>query len=117
MKKGCIFIIIVTLALAVPGLLAAQMHRGSGQQQMMGPGMMHNMDMMSGIMSDMHQMMQSGQMTPEQQQQMLQMMNQMGGMMQQMGGPQGTQMQGQHQQQLREMQQRLNEMKKQMKSP
>lgn len=114
MRRVSVLLVSVALVLFIPAFLAAQMHGGSGQH-MMGPGMMNNLGMMSGMMGDMHQMLQSGQMTPEQQQQMLGMMNQMGGMMQQMCGPQGAQMQGQHQQQLQQMQKRLQEMKGQMK--
>ena len=53
---------------------------GSGQhmmgqgQMVMGQGMINNIGMMSGIMGDMHQMMMSHRMTPEAQQQMMQMM-------------------------------------------
>ncbi|MEJ2069953.1 MAG: hypothetical protein P8X65_06345 [Syntrophobacterales bacterium] len=125
MKKVGMFLLTAVLVLAIPALVAAQMHGGQGQrgqgqhmmgqyQYMMGPGMTNNFGMMSGIMGEMHQMMQSGQLTPGQQQQMLKWMNQMGGMMQQWGGPQGAQLQAQHQQQLRQMQQQLQQMRGQM---
>jgi hypothetical protein len=113
MKRVAMFLLTVVLVLALPALGVAQMHGGQGQH-MMGPGMTNNFGMMSGIMGEMHQMMQSGQLTPEQQQQMLKWMNQMGGMMQQWGGPQGAQLQAQHQQQLRQMQQQLQQMRGQM---
>ena len=68
--------LILVVGLAIPVLAAAQMHGRSGQhvgtgqqhmapgQHMMGPGMRNNMGTMSGMLAEMHQMMQSGQLTP-----------------------------------------------------
>ncbi|MDD2337949.1 MAG: hypothetical protein PHD01_15405, partial [Geobacteraceae bacterium] len=71
MRKG-IFIILTVALIMVPGIVAAQMQGGpdgdrmmggpqmmSGQH-MMGRGMMSNTEMMSGMLSDMHQMMGRG---------------------------------------------------------
>jgi hypothetical protein len=64
MRKG-IFIILTASLIMLPGIVAAQMQGGpdgghmmEGQQMMsgqhmMGPGMMNNMEMMSGMLSDM----------------------------------------------------------------
>ena len=106
-------LVTVILVLFTPAFLAAQMHGGAGHY-MMHPGMRDNMGMMSEMMSDMHGMLQSGQMTPEQQQQMLEMMSQMGGIMQDMEGSQGTQMEAQYQQQLNEIHKRLQDLKGRM---
>jgi len=125
MKKVLMSLTTAILTFVIAGPLAAQMHGGTGQhmmgpgqhgyhsgQHMMGPGMRDNLGTMSGMMGDMHQMLHSGQLTPEQQRQMLEMMNQMGGIMQQMGGPQGTQMEAQHRQQLQQLQKQLRDMKR-----
>ena len=126
MRKG-IFIILAAALIMLPGIVAAQMQGGPdgghmmGNQQMMsgqhmmGPGMMNNMEMMSGMLSDMHQMMGRGHVTPDQQRQMLEMMHQMGGIMQEMGTPKEGRLAGQHNRQLQEMRKRLNEMKKHVK--
>ena len=114
MKRLAVFLVTVSLVFLTPAFLAAQMHGGSGQH-MMGSGTTENMGMMNGMMGEMHQMMQSGRMTPAQQKQMQEMMGQPGGVMQQMGGPQGATMQTQHHQQLMQMQKQLQEMKSQMK--
>jgi len=135
MKKFTLLMLILVFVLAIPALAAAQMHGGSGQhmgtgqhmgsgqyggqhmgtgQHMMGPGMRNNFGMMSNMMGDMHQMLQSGRLTPEQEQQMLGWMDQMGGMMQQWRGPQGAQLEAQHRQQLQQMQQNLQQMKNQV---
>jgi hypothetical protein len=125
MKKFALLMLILVFVLAIPGLTAAQMHGGSGQhmgtgqymgsgQHMMGPGMRNNFGTMSHMMGDMHQMLQSGRLTPEQEQQMLEWMDQMGGMMQQWRGPQGAQLEAQHRQQLQQMQQNLQRMKNQI---
>lgn len=126
MKKG-IFIILAAALFITPGIVSAEMQSGmdgthmmgdqrmmSGQH-MMGPGMMNNMEMMSGMMSDMHQMMSQGHMNTKQQGQMMEMIHQMGGIMQEMGMPKKGQMAGHHNKQLQEMRKRLDEMKKHMK--
>lgn len=120
MRKG-IFIILAAALIMSPGITTAQMQGGAGGQRMMsgqrmtGPGMMRNMEMMSGMMSDMHQMMGRGHMTPDQQRQMLEMMRQMGGIMQEIGMPKEGRMAGQHYRQLQEMRKRLDELKRQVK--
>ncbi|MEJ2673141.1 MAG: hypothetical protein P8168_13270 [Deltaproteobacteria bacterium] len=123
--KSRIVAVLAGALILFPGVLLAQTHRGGSMhggggmmgsgQYMMGPGMQHNLGMMSGMMREMHQMMGYGNWTPAQQREMLQMMNQMGTLMQQMGGPQNPQMQMQHRQQLERMQRRLNNLKSQMK--
>lgn len=57
MKKVLMFPLTVVLVLAIPAFAVAQMHGGAGHH-MMGSGMSNNMGMMSGMMGDMHQMMQ-----------------------------------------------------------
>jgi hypothetical protein len=126
MKKG-ILIILAAALFMTPGIVAAQMQGGmdGGQmmgdqrmmsgQHMMGPGMMNNMELMSGMMSDMHQMMSRGHMTSKQQGQMLGMIHQMGGIMQEMGMPKKGQLAGQHNKQLQEMRKQLDQMKMHMK--
>lgn len=120
MSKG-IFIILAAALIMLPGITTAQMQGETGGkpmmggQRMMGPGMTRNMEMMSGMMSDMHQMMGRGHMTPDQQRQMLEMMHQMGGIMQDMGMPKEGRIAGHHYKQLQEMRKRLDELKKHVK--
>jgi hypothetical protein len=111
--KRTILIIAAAALLACPGVVMAQMHGGG--QYMMGPGMMNNMGMMYNMMGEMHQMMGTYNMTPAQQQEMLQYMNQMGGIMQKFHGNVTPQMMQQYNQQLKQMQQRLQQMKGQLK--
>jgi len=115
MKKVSMLLVIVALVFCIPAFSAAQMQGGSGQHMMKGSTMGNNMGMMSQMMADMHEMMESGKMTPAQHKQMMQMMHQMGSLMQQMGGPQGAKMQAQHQEQLQKMQKQVQEMKGQTK--
>jgi hypothetical protein len=76
MKQRLMIVILAGALILVQGPMAAQEHPGgmhgggSGQQHMMGQGMMHNMGMMDQMMGDMQQMMGQGHMTPEQQRQM-----------------------------------------------
>jgi hypothetical protein len=126
MKKG-ILVILAAILIMSPGITTAQMQGGTGGQpmmggqgmmsgqHMMGPGMMRNMEMMSGMMSDMHQMIGRGHMTQDQQRQMLEMMHQMGGIMQEMGTPKEGRIAGEHYRQLQQMKKRLDELKKQVK--
>jgi hypothetical protein len=107
---------------ALTGVPAAQMHgggmMGSGQSMMgpgmMGPGMRNNVGVMTDIMRDMHQILGYQNLTPAQQQQMLQMMQQMGDLMQQMQGPASPQMEQQQGLELQELQHRLQRMNGQM---
>jgi hypothetical protein len=123
MKKR-IFVILATALVMSAGIATGQMQGGQHMmggrgmmtgQHMMGPGMMRNMEIMSGMMSDMNHMVSRGHMTPDQQRQMLEMMHQMGGIMQEMGMPKEGQIAGQHYRQLQEMRKRLDEMKKHVK--
>jgi hypothetical protein len=126
MRKGIFIIVAMTLIMS-PGITTAQMQGGPDGRQMMGGkpmmssqhmigrGMVHNMEMMSGMMSDMHQMMGRRHMTPDQQRQMMEMMHEMGGIMQEMGMPKEGQMPGEHNKQLQEMKRRLDKLKKHMK--
>jgi hypothetical protein len=114
-------LIFSVLLMLVPGMVAAQMHGGgmhgggAGQQDMTGSGMMHNRDMMSNLMGDMDNMMQSQSLTPEQNRQLMQLRNRMEQMMQQSQGSMSPEMMKQQTQQLQEMQQRLNSIKSKLK--
>jgi hypothetical protein len=113
MRNIVIFLLLGALIMA-PGISTAQMQRGD--HPMMGGGPMMGCPWMPDyMMGDMRGMMNMP-MTPEQQKQMMGMMDQMGTMMHQMCGPQAAQMKPQHDQQLQDMQKRLDEMKKQLKS-
>ncbi|MDP3181480.1 MAG: hypothetical protein Q8M54_01530, partial [Desulfobaccales bacterium] len=93
-----IFLMILLATVAPPDMALAQMPGQAGGQHMKGHGMMGqgqgmmdqgmagNLGIMSNMMRDMQQMMGQGQMSPEHQRQMLDLMNQMGGMMQEMCG-------------------------------
>ena len=52
--------------LALPGLVAAQMHGGGARWVQVNTWGQHNMDMMNQMTGEMQQMMRSHQMTPEQ---------------------------------------------------
>jgi hypothetical protein len=106
-------LVAVVLVSCTPAFLAAQMC-GPGQC-MVEPGLRNNMGIMSAMVGDMNQMLQSGKLTPAQQKHMLEMMNQMSGIMRNMCGPQGPQNQAQLQAQLQQMQKGLEEMKAQIK--
>ena len=77
--KRKIMVVCALAFLVLPGAVTAQEHPGmhGGQmgsgQHMMGQMGQHNMDMMNQMMDEMHQIMGSHQMTPEQQRQMQQM--------------------------------------------
>jgi hypothetical protein len=120
MRRAISIVLAVSLIMSA-GITTAQMQGGPGGQgmmsgqYMMGPGMMRNMEMISGMMSDMHQMLGGGHMTQDQQRQMLEMMHQMGGIMQEMGTPKEGRLAGEHYRQLQKMQKQLNELKKQVK--
>lgn len=108
-------ILFATVALVMaPGMSK----EGSGQH--MHPGthvagqMVHSMGMMSEIMKDINQLTREGGLTPEQQQEISDMMNQMGKMMRQMHTPQGRQVEEEQHRQLTKMQKRLKAMKKQV---
>jgi hypothetical protein len=109
MKKLAMLLAAAALVSFTPVFLAAQMC-GPGQC-MVEPGMRNNMGLMSGMMGDMNQMLQSGKMTPAQQKHLLEMMNQMSGIMNDMGSTQAPQMQAQLQQRLQQLQKTLQELK------
>ncbi len=113
MRKRTMLLVAMAFIYFTPTFLAAQMC-GPGQC-MIEPGMRNNMGIMSAMMGDMQQMVQSGKLTPVQQQHMLEMMNQMSGIMRNMCGYQGSQNQAQLQQQLQQLQMGLEEMKAQIK--
>jgi hypothetical protein len=113
MRKITMLLVAVAFVYFTPTFLAAQMC-GPGQC-MIEPGMRNNMGMMSAMVGDMHQMLQSGKLSPAQQKHMLAMMKQMSGIMQNMCSLQGPQMQAQLQQQLLQLQKGLEDMKAQMK--
>lgn len=113
MRKMAMLLAAAAVVAFTPAFSGAQMC-GPGQC-MVEPGMRNNMGLMSGMMGDMNQMLQSGKMTPAQQKHLLEMMNQMSGIMRNMCGPQGPQNQAQLQAQLQQMQKGLEEMKAQIK--
>jgi polyhydroxyalkanoate synthesis regulator phasin len=109
-------IIFVAALLIAPGFSAAQTY-GDGQGQhktkssMMqtGMGMMQsNMGMLADITAKMSDMMGKGQMNPEQQKQILDMMNQMSRIMREMSVPHGDQVKKRHNEALNEMRQRID---------
>jgi hypothetical protein len=112
MKKILMLLTAMALVFLPPALLSAQMCTPG--QCMVEPGLRNNMGAMSAMMGDMHQMLQSGKLTPAQQQYILEMMNQMSGIMKDMGSPEGLQKQDQIQQQLQQMQKGLQDMKAQL---
>jgi hypothetical protein len=112
MRNITILLVVAVLVMLPPALLSAQVC--SPGECMVEPGFRNNMGTMSAMMGDMHQMLQSGKMTPAQQKHMLAMMNQMSGIMKDMGSPEVLQKQAQVQQQLQQLQKGLQEMKAQL---
>ncbi len=112
MKLVTIFFTSVALFFFTPAFIAAQMC--SPGQCMMEPDLRSNMGMISGMMEDMHQLLQSGKLTPAQQKHMLEMMDKMGDIMRDMAGPEGLQKQAQLKQLLLQLQKELQEIKTQM---
>jgi hypothetical protein len=112
MRKISMLLIAAALVCVTPAFLSAQLC--SPGQCMVQPDLRNNMGTMSAMMGDMHQMLQSGKLTPAQQKHMLEMMNQMSGIMQDMGSPEGPQKQAQLQQQLQQLQKGLQDLKAQL---
>ena len=106
MKRIMVVVLLVALFLA-PGILAAQM-QGGGKGQQMKTQMHANMGMMADMMAKIYEMMNKGNATSEQWQEMMDIMEQMIQMMKDMSVPHGGQMQEQHQKQLQDMNKSLN---------
>jgi hypothetical protein len=96
---------------AWPQMMHGAQERMMGGQHMMNQGMMDNMGMMSNLMGQMHQMMRQGNLNPQQQREMLDMMNRLGGMMQEMSRPETEATQARQHHRLEQMQRRLERMK------
>jgi hypothetical protein len=106
MKRIMVVVLLVALFLA-PGILAAQM-QGGGKGQQMKTQMHANMGTMADMMAKIYEMMNKGNATSEQWQEMMNIMEQMIQMMKEMSVPHGGQMQEQHQKQLQDMNKSLN---------
>jgi hypothetical protein len=110
-----IFIILVAILLIAPGFSAAQTYGdGKGQHKTKSAmmkssmGMMQaNMGMLADITAKMAGMMNKGQMNPQQQQQILEMINQMSRIMREMSVPHGEPVKKRHNEELHEMRQRM----------
>jgi hypothetical protein len=112
MRKISMLVVAAGLVCCVPAFVAAQLC-GPGQC-MVKPGLRNNMGALSAMMGDMHQMLQSGKLNPEQQKHMLEMMNQMSGVMKDMGSPEAPQKEAMLQEQLQQLQQKLEDLKTQI---
>jgi soluble cytochrome b562 len=112
MKRIFMLLAAAFLVFLPPALLSAQMCTPG--QCMVEPGFRKNMGTISAMMGDMHQMLQSGKLTPAQQKHILEMMNQMSGIMKNMGSLEAPQKEAQIQQQLQQMQKGLQDMKAQL---
>lgn len=106
MKRIMVVVLVVALFLA-PAILAAQM-QGGGKGQQMKTQLHANMGMMADMMAKIYEMMNKGNATSEQWQEMMDIMEQMIQMMKEMSVPHGGQMQEQHQKQLQDMNKSLN---------
>lgn len=110
-----IFIILVAVLLIAPGFSAAQTYGdGKGQHKTKSAmmkssmGMMQsNMGMLADITAKISGMMSKGHMNPEQQKQILDMMNQMSQIMREMSVPHGEPVKKRHNEELKEMRQRM----------
>jgi hypothetical protein len=112
MRKISMLLVATTLVCCAPALLSAQMCTPG--QCMVEPGVRNNLGMMSAMVGDMHQMLQSGKLNPAQQKHMLKMMEHMSGIMKDMGSPEGPQKEVQLQQQLQQLQKELQDLKTQI---
>jgi hypothetical protein len=112
MRKILMLVAAASLVCCAPAFLSAQLC-GPGEC-MVKPDVRKNMGTMSAMMGDMHQMLQSGKLTPEQQNHMLEMMDQMSGIMKDMGSPEGAQKEAMLDQQLQQLQQKLQDLKTQI---
>ena len=115
MKRRLIAILTAAL-LMIPAFSVAQKHGiREGQQNLKSSTMKASMGMMQGnmglmaeITERMQQMMSSGQMSTEQQNQILNMMKQMSEMMWEMSVPHGEQVKKRHKHELQEMRKNLD---------
>ena len=102
--------------LMIPAFSVAQKHAGGGGQHdiknstMKGSmGIMQaNMGMMADITAKLYQMMSTGQMSHEQQNQILDMMNQMSRIMEEMSVPHGEKVKQRHLRELQDMHKKLS---------
>ncbi len=112
MRKISICVAAAVLVCCAPAFLCAQLC--SPGQCMVKPDLRNNMGTLSAMMSDIHQMLQSGKLNPEQQKHMLEMMDQMSGIMKDMGSPEASQKEARLEQQLQQLQQKLEDLKTQV---
>ena len=115
-----VIILITAILVMMPARQGVSWGQMVGGQHFRGQ-MVHSMGMMSEIMKDMHQMMKEGQLTPEQEQEIKDMMDQMSQMMREMLTPQPWEVGERQHRQLQEIQRRLRalkeEVQKQKKGP
>lgn len=116
--KICRVLPVIMFLTAILVMMPGVQREGSSQQMMPGVHvrgqMVHSMGMMSEIMKDMDQMRREGRMTPEQQQEISDMMNQMGYMMRQMSTTQPRHVEEDQHRKLKKMQERLKILKRQV---
>jgi hypothetical protein len=112
MRKILMLVVASGLVCLAPAFLSAQLC--SPGECMVRPNVRNDMGTMSAMMGDMHQMLQSGKLNPEQQKHMLKMMDQMSGIMKDMGSPEGLQKEAMLQQQLQQLKKDLQDLKTQI---
>jgi len=111
-----LIIILAGVLLMVPLLSEAQEyggtqseHKAKGSPMKASMGMMQgNMALMAGITDKMQQMMSTERMSPEQQNQILNIMKQMSHMMREMAVPHGEEVKKRHNHELQEMRKKLD---------
>jgi len=103
-----ILLFMALLCLAFPGFSAAQTNSG---QPLIGPGVQHDMGTIAGMMKEIHLLLHQGHLTPQQNEQISEMMIRLGAVMKEMGGPRSEQMARQHERELKEMRRALETLK------
>jgi hypothetical protein len=102
-------IFLLTALLMVPGFSHAQMHSGGqGQHKTKSSMTQSNMGIMADISAEMYQLMSKEQLKPEQEKQILGMMNHLSRIMMEMSVPYGEQVKMRHNEELKEMLKRMD---------
>lgn len=117
-------LILLLLAWVFPGVAFAQSTRNSTAsaksarpgQEVISPGLKHNIGDIAAMMLTIHKMLHLGPLTPKQDTAVSDMMIRLGVMMKEMSRPHGPELDRQHERELQEMRRRVEIIKKQLKS-
>ena len=85
-------------------------------QEVIGPGVQHNMGDLAAMMKDLHLLMFDGTLTAKQSAEVSRMMNRVSIMMKEMSGPDRERLASQHKEELKEMRRRVKIIREQLKN-